>query len=180
MLPMRSKITKSVLGYFMAHEDAEMYVNEMSRRLGLDDGNLARKLKELEAEGILKSRELGHARYYSLNRAYPLLAEYRKIILKTVGIENSLREVLKKINGIEDAYVFGSYARDRMDVASDIDLLVVGDFDTVSLRKKLAGVQKTLDREINLVSMGRDEYARRRREDPLVKNIEKSKRIKII
>ena len=126
MLSLRSKIVQSVLGYFMLHEEAELYVNEMARRFSLDDGNLARKLKELEQEGILKSRLRGKERYYSLNESFPLLKEYKKIILKTVGFEEILNNALKHLKGIEKAYLFGSYAEDKMDVSSDIDLVVVG------------------------------------------------------
>ena len=34
------------------HEEAELYVNEMARKFSLDDGNLSRKLKELEAAWV--------------------------------------------------------------------------------------------------------------------------------
>jgi len=64
MLSLKSKITQAVLGYFMLHEGQELYVNEMARRLALDQGNLDRKLKQLEKEGILKSELKGKERYY--------------------------------------------------------------------------------------------------------------------
>jgi len=56
LISIKSKITKSVLSYFMLHEGAEMYVNELARRFNLDNGNLSRKLNDLEIEGLLKSR----------------------------------------------------------------------------------------------------------------------------
>ena len=164
----------------MLHEQAEMYVQEMARRLHLDDGNLAKKLKELEKEGILTSRERGREHYYSLNRSFPLLKEYKQIILKTVGLESILKSLLHDIHGLEEAYLFGSYARNEMDSASDIDLLVVGEHDTVELRKKLSIVQKTVDREINLVSMSREEYNRRKKEDSFIKSLQKSRKISLI
>ena len=180
MLSLRSKITKAVLSYFLLHEHAEMYVLEMARKLHLDDGNLARKLKELEKEGILKCEEKGKERYYSLNKAFPLLKEYRQIIMKTVGIEGALKDLLKDVKGIEEAFLFGSYAKDRMDSASDIDLMVVGDQDTVELRKKLAGIQKTTDREINLVSMSPAEYEKRKKQDSFVKSLQTTKKVKLV
>ena len=85
MLSLRSKIAQAVLGYFMLHEGTELYVHEMARRLSLNQGNLDRKLKQLEKEGILKSELRGKERYYSLNTSFPLLKEYKRIVLKTIG-----------------------------------------------------------------------------------------------
>ena len=180
MLSLRSKITRAVLSYFLLHDHAEMYVLEMARRLHLDDSNLAKKLRELERDGILKSEERGKERYYSLNKSFPLLKEYRQIVLKTVGIEGTLRELLKELKSVEEAYLFGSYAKDQLDSASDIDLLVVGQQDTVELRKRLSHVQKTTDREINLVSMSRAEYEKRKKQDSFVKSLQKSKKVKLV
>ncbi len=180
MLSLRSKITKSVLGYFILHDYAQMYVLEIARRLHLDGSNLAKKLRELEAEGILKSDERGKERYYSLNKNFPLLKEYKQIILKTVGIEGLLKGLLRDITGLKEAYLFGSYAKDQMDSASDIDLLAVGEHDTIELRKKLSQIQKTTDREINLVSMSQAEYEKRKKQDSFIQSLQKSKKIKLI
>jgi len=180
MLSLRSKITRSVLSYFILHDHAQSYVLETARRLHLDGSNLAKKLRELEKEGILQSEERGKERYYSLNKDFPLLKEYRQIILKTVGIEGALKELLKGVKGIEEAFLFGSYAKDRMDSASDIDLMVIGDHDTVNLRKKLSGVQKTTDREINLVSISAAEYKKRKKQDSFVKSLQRSKKVKLV
>jgi predicted nucleotidyltransferase len=180
MIGLKSKITKAVLGYFMVHTHAEMYVQEMARRFHLDDGNLARKLLELEGAGILKSRQGGKERYYSINASYPLIKEYKQIILKTVGFENLLRDMLLEIEGVSSAYIFGSYAKDQMDASSDIDVLVVGEHETLALHKKLAALQRSLDREINVISMGNEEYARRRAKDPFIKAVEKGPKVKVV
>ena len=181
MLSLRSKITEAVLGYFMLHEQAEMYGLEIARRLGLDDGNLARKLKELEQEGILKCRESGRQRYYSLDKSFPLLKQYKQIILKTTGLEHLLRDLFKKMNGVKEAYLFGSYAANQMDSTSDIDVLAIGNYDTIELRKKLSQIQKTTDREINLVGMSPTEYEKRKKKkDSLIQSFQKSKKIKLI
>ena len=180
MFSLKSKITRSVLGYFMLHEKAELYVNEMARRFSLDDGNLARKLKELEQEGILKSRLRGKERYYSLNSSFPLLKEYKRIILKTVGFEGTLSNALKQLKGVEKAYIFGSYAEDKMDVASDVDLIVVGNHSTVELQKKISEVQKSVDREINVISMGSYEYQKKMKRDPFLKSVHLKKKIIIL
>lgn len=180
MLNLRSKITQAVLGYFMLHEGAEFYVHEMARRLSLDQKNLDRKLKELEKEGIFKSERRGKERYYSLNPSFPLFGEYKKIILKTVGLEHVLKEALQRVKGLKQAYLFGSYAKDQMDAASDIDLLAVGNHNTLELQKKISEIQKSMGREINVMSLGSTEYERKQKSDPFIKSVHRGKKIQIL
>ncbi len=177
---LRSKITQAVLSYFFLQEDKAMYVNEIARRLNLNRGNLVRKLKELEVEGILRSKWQGNQLYYSLNSEFPLIKEYKNIICKTVGLEHILRERLKGLSEIKKVFIFGSYADDKMDISSDIDLLVVGDQDTIELHKMIAQVQKITDRAINTVSMSLEEFEKKKITEPFLKNIFKQKIIKIL
>jgi len=179
-LILRSKITQAVLSYFFLQEDKAMYVNEIARRLNLNRGNLVRKLKELEVEGILRSKWQGNQLYYSLNSEFPLIKEYKNIICKTVGLEHILRERLKGLSEIKKVFIFGSYADDKMDISSDIDLLVVGDQDTIELHKMIAQVQKITDRAINTVSMSLEEFEKKKITEPFLKNIFKQKIIKIL
>ena len=86
MLLLSSKITKSLLSYYFLHEDGSLYVNEIVRRLGVDKRNLVKKLREFEKEGILASEQKGNQKYYSLNKKYPLYKEYKKIVMKTIGL----------------------------------------------------------------------------------------------
>lgn len=179
MISLKAKETKAVLGYLFLHENAELYVNEMARKFSLDDGNLSRKLKQLAREGILKCRDSANACYYSLNHEYPLLKEYKGIVLKTSGIEQKLRDALSGVQGIEQAFIFGSYAKGSMDAASDIDLLVIGKHNTLALQKSIAVIQKGMDREINVISMGPEEYKEKLEKDPFVRSLAKKKKVRI-
>lgn len=181
MFALRSKITQAVLNYFLLQDSKESYVNELARRLSLDSGNLTRKLIELENAGILKSRWQGTERYYLLNKDFPLLKEYKNIIVKTVGFESLLKEALKEVGGVKSAVIFGSYAKDKMDALSDIDLLVIGKHNAVDLQRTIAKVQNTLDRDINAISMTESEYqAKKKAKDPLVMSIDAKPRVVVL
>ncbi len=181
MIAIGSKVSKALLSHFFLHADDKLYINEIAGKFSLDKRNLVKKLKEYEKEGLFKSEKMGNQVYYSLNKKYPLYNEYRKIILKTVGIENNLREILKGQKGINEVYIFGSYAADKMDSSSDIDLLVIGAIGTVELHKMMSGLQKSINREINVVNMTEKEYREKKSgNDPFLKNVFKCKKIKII
>jgi len=181
MIEMRSKITRAILNHFFLNPEEKLYVNEMERMLGLDKRNLVRKLKYLEDEGILVSEARGNQRVYSINTGYTLYEEYRKIVFKTIGVENKMREILKKVDGVEKAYIFGSYASGKMGAHSDIDLLVIGSHDILDLQKHLGRLQKETGRVINTVNMDGKEFAgRKRAKDPFVGTVLREKHIEVV
>jgi len=181
MISLRSEITRQVLNYFFLNPHESIYINALQKKLNLDKRNLVRKLKEFEKEGILKSERKGNLKFYSLNKNYPLYREYRNIVLKTVGLEAKLRKILSEEKGVEEAYIYGSYASNRMDASSDIDLLVIGSHSVLSLQRKISKLEKEVDREINVVNMDEKEYRKRlKSKDPFLQSVFSRKFIKLI
>lgn len=180
MISLRSELTKKLLNYFFINPHERLYVNELSRNFKLDKRNLVKKLRELEKEGILKSEVRGNLKLYSINKKYPLYKEYKRIILKTLGFEDKLRKVLKDVSGVIESYLYGSYAQNKMDVHSDIDLLVIGNHDIKILQKEITKLQKEIGREINVVNMDLAEYRKRTaNKDPFILEIFRKKHIKV-
>lgn len=180
MISLKSEITRKLLNYFFLNPKESLYVNELSRNLVLDKRNLVKKIKELETEGILKSQVRGNLKLYSINRDYPLYNEYRKIVIKTIGFEGNLRNALKDIKALKDAYIYGSYPKNKMDTHSDIDLLIVGSHNIISLQKKLNKLQREINREINVVNMNEKEFKRKiKNRDPFIIGILRNKYIRI-
>jgi len=179
MISLKSKIVQELLSYFFLQPKSSLYINEISRLLNLDRGNLVKKLKILEEEGILKSEYSGNQRYYSLNSDYPFLKEYRTIISKTIGFEKKARDVISKVKGVNHAYIFGSYAKNKIGPASDIDILAVGDQDTIELQKAISPLQSAINKEINVISISESEL-KKKKNDPFISSILKGNKIKII
>ncbi|OGS46249.1 MAG: hypothetical protein A2539_02660 [Elusimicrobia bacterium RIFOXYD2_FULL_34_15] len=181
MISLNSKITKNILGYLFLHDTETLYVNEMIRKFNIDKRNTAKKLKELENEGILNSEKRGIEIYYSLNKQYPLFQEYKKIIFKTYGIEHQLKYCLQGVKGVKEAYIVGSYAKNQMDSSSDIDVLVIGNADTLELNKKISNLQKNINRELNIINIGKNELNKKKiAKDSFIENIFKNKKIRLI
>jgi predicted nucleotidyltransferase len=181
MISLRSKVAQSVLRFFIANETAEGYVNELARTLQLDPGNLDRKLKELEKEGLLISEFHGQQRYYSLNREYPLLQAYRQLVNGSFGFEDLLRKKLSHIQGLQNVYLFGSYVSGTMDAHSDIDVLIVGDMSIKDTQNQIRTVSQQIGRTINPVYISESELQKRQKEkDSFVKDVFDSKYKKVI
>jgi DNA-binding transcriptional ArsR family regulator len=126
MISLRSKVAIKLLDYYFLNPDARHYINELARILELDPKNTEAKLKEFEKDGLLRSEFRGKERYFFLAKSNPVLKHYRQIFLKTYGIEKRLKDALQHIKGLDEAYIFGSYASGKMDSLSDIDILAIG------------------------------------------------------
>jgi len=179
MINFKAKITQAVLGYFFVNPQAEMYLNEIARKFKVDRGNLVRKLAEWEREGVLLKNKKGNLSLYTVNHQYPFFPELKKIFKKSFGLENELKEKLKSIKGLKTAIIFGSYAKDKLSAESDIDLLLVGSHNFLTVEREIVKLQGRFDREINIVDMTEDEFGRKKNED-FLKNVLKGKIIKLI
>ncbi len=80
-------------------------------------------LKDLD---LVTSERDGNRLYYAANADHPLYKEICGLVEKTSGIAERLRASLNSINGIECAFIFGSYAKGEEKSHSDIDLMVIG------------------------------------------------------
>lgn len=180
MISLRSKITQEVLTYYFLHEKAEIYLNELARKLNLDSGNLSRKLSELEKQGILKSKFQGKERFFSLNKNFPGYTGIKSYILKTLGIESQLKKIKELIPKLTQFTIYGSYAANKLESHSDIDILAIGDHNTLELQKQISTIQKKIDREINLHQMSINEFKKKKKTDPFLKSILIKPKIELI
>ena len=180
MINFRSKITQKVLSYFLLNPEEEMYMNEMVRKFAVDRGNLVRKLSEWEKEGLLTKTKRGNLSLYTINKRYSLLEEMKKIAQKKFRLEEQLRNSLKKVKDLKMAFIFGSYAKDKLEPESDIDLLMIGSHSALKAQKEIIKLQKEFDREINIIDMTETEFEERRQRDEFLKDIFKNKYIQII
>ncbi len=176
----KSKVTKKILSYFFLNPQARHYINELAKILSLDPKNVDLKLKELEKQGLLKSEFLGKQRYFWLNLDFPLINEYRQIVLKTYGLEELLTKLMATDSQIIAAYIFGSYASGRMDEFSDVDLLIIGRHSSLDIYKKLELIQSDSGRDINVINFTPEEFKQKQETgNALIKNIFSHKVIQI-
>lgn len=164
---------QALLRLFISNPEQEYHLHEIGRILQKKPGIFQKALNALEKEGLLKSRRRGNQRIISLNRQYPLLKEITLIIRKTVGIEAMLEGIVEHDEGIKCAFIFGSYARNKMRTDSDVDVIVVGKRESEDrFLAKLAKVERQIQREINPRFYTTGEYNRKKKaDDPFLTEI---------
>ena len=181
MLDMRSKARQKLLAYYFTNPTTRHHLRDLAERLSVDPSNLSKEMSRLEREGLFRSEVSGRQKYFQLNREYPLFNEVRSIIAKTIGAVPLLAESLKKIEGVEEAYLYGSFARNQQDAASDVDVLVIGKPKSETLAETVQKLERQLGREINYTVLTRKELeSRRGRKDPFLENIRHNKRVLLV
>lgn len=181
MIALRSTLRRKLLTHFYANRSARAYVRQLASLLEVDSTNLSRELARLEHEGFLRSEVEGRNRYYSIDPDYPHLPAVLSLLQGTVGIVPTLKSLLRRVPGIERAYLYGSFAKDEADSASDIDLLIVGKPDVADLALEVSKVERQLGREIGYTVFRSRELKRRLAAgDPLLTDIWNGKRIDLV
>jgi len=181
MFSLRSELRRKLLTYFYVNRTARVYVRQLALALQADSTNLSRELARLEKEGLLRSEPEGRQLYYSLNRSYPYLKPLFALLQGSIGIVPALRAALQAVSGIGSAWLYGSFAKDEADAASDIDVLIVGQPDQEQLASEIGKTEKVLRREINYTVLSPRELARRLKAgDPFIADIWNGKRVGLI
>jgi predicted nucleotidyltransferase len=142
---------------------------------------LSKELGRLEREGLFRAEVSGRQKYFQLNRAYPLFKEVRSIVAKTIGAVPLIAEALKKIGGIDEAYLHGSFPRGPQDAVSEIDVLVIGTPRGRVLAEAVRKLERQLGREINYTVLAVKEFkSRRNRKDAFLASVWRNKRVCLI
>jgi predicted nucleotidyltransferase len=181
MLDLRSKPRQRLLAYYFTNPTARLHLRDLADRLSVDPSNLSRELQHLGREGLFRSEVSGRQKYFQLNREYPLFDEVRSIVAKTIGAARLIAQSLKKIEGIEEAYLYGSFARNQQDASSDIDLLGIGAPRAEALAEAVRKLERQLGREINYTVLTRKEFeSRRARKDAFLESVWHNKRVSLL
>ena len=181
MLDLRSQARQRLLAYYFTNPAARHHLRDLAERLSVDPSNLSRDLRRLEQEGLFRSEVSGRQKYFCLNREYPLFQEVRSIVRKTLSATPQIARALQGVGRVEEAYLYGSFARNQQDAASDIDVLVIGNPPAETLAEAVRKLERQLGREINYTVMSRREFEQRQQQkDALLENIWRRKRVPLV
>lgn len=162
-----SEVRREILRTFFARPGIVRHVRELARELGWSATTVGQELDRLERTGILTSERIGRARRYRIDDKSPIAPEVRSLVQKTIGVEARIRDAIADLAGIEEAFLYGSYARGDERATSDLDLFVIGPVDQERLSERLADVERELGRDVNVTSYERGELERLRKEGDL-------------
>jgi Nucleotidyltransferase domain. len=157
-----SKIRAEIFRLLFGTITEELHMREIERRSGYAIGTIQTELKKLLRLDLVKKRKDGNRLYYRANKENPLYPDIRSLVLKTIGLGDILKNVLRQDSDISIAFVFGSIARHEEMAGSDVDLMVIGKLGLRKLTGMLSGVSEQIGREINPHVLRVEEFIKRK------------------
>jgi DNA-binding MarR family transcriptional regulator len=130
--------------------EIEYNANSIAKNMEISSMGALKIAKRMEKEGIIISRKLGKAKFYSINFSNDYARQYIKFLLKREaeqspsGIKVWIRDI-NKIKNADAAVLFGSILK-RHEKAGDIDVLLITD------KKRFPRLKKEIG-DINLVNI---------------------------
>jgi len=154
LLPLlRSRLQAEVLTLVLLNPDREWTLTELASRVGSAVSSVQREVVRAEQAGVMASRRVGRTR---LVRAAPspLTKPLTELLLRSFGPRQVLADELAGVPGIDDAYLFGSwaarYAGQEGRPPADLDVLVIGTPDRDALDDAAERAGARLAREVNV------------------------------
>lgn len=112
-----------------------------------------REVGRLLNAGILAERTVGRSRLIRADESSPLVPPLRQILLVSTGPASLLAAELSRIDGVESAFIYGSFAARAAGVAGaaphDIDLMVIGSPDPEAVYDACARIEEVVQRPVN-------------------------------
>jgi len=154
LLPIfRSRQQAELLADILDDPDREQSLADLTRRLGIPPASIHREIERAERAGIVRSRRVGKTRLVRADTSSPYFAPLRQLLVSAFGVPAQLRRALEDIDGVDEAYVYGSWAARWQGEAGrrpvgDIDVLVLGHPDRTRLYAAIHEVGLVVGREI--------------------------------
>ncbi|MHC4442579.1 MAG: nucleotidyltransferase domain-containing protein [Planctomycetota bacterium] len=156
------KTRRAVLNLMFTSPEQSFYLREIVRLTGMGQGAVQRELNQLTESGILQRLRRGHQVFFQANQQCPVYAELQKLILKTTGAAEVIKQALDSLAGrIRVAFIYGSFTGGQPTAKSDVDLCVVGKVSFAKVAEILSPAQETIGREINPTVYKPKEFAKK-------------------
>ena len=176
LLGSRTRI--NILKLFVFNPKREYYAREIERLINESFEPIRKELIRLESIRLLKSRTSGKQKYYLIDINHTLYNELKSMILKTVGLGDLLKEEINSAGDIASSFIYGSYAQNKEEANSDIDLFVIGKITLKKLQSIISKVENQTYREINSTLYTIEEFQKKcRSNNNFVAKVVKGKKI---
>jgi len=154
LLPiLRSQQQGEILALLLGDPDRELSLTEISQLTGAPHPSAYREVQRAEQAGLVTTRKIGNTRLVRADTSSPYYAGLADVLTRAFGVPAVLADALRPVNGIDEAYIYGSWAARHAGEPGrrpigDIDVLVLGTPDRDQLYQALGLAEGKLGREV--------------------------------
>lgn len=155
LLPLlRSPLLGELLAWMYLHPDRTCSITDLAERFAVSRSTISREADSLVATGLIREERRGNLRLLRADLDGPLARPLTDLLMLTYGPASILGEFLAAVDGVSDAYIYGSWAARYVGEPGppprDVDVLVVGDADDDDVFDAARMAERRLGREVNV------------------------------
>lgn len=144
-----SKTRIKLLLKFFLNSSTTSYLRNLESEFGDSTNSIRLELNRLEEAGMLTSFLQGNKKFFRANTEHPLFGEVHNILLKYIGFDKIIENIIERLGEVEKVYVSGAFAR-GLD-SQIIDLVFIGNINKAYLIELIDKVELLIKRKLRYV-----------------------------
>ena len=162
LLPIfRSQQQAELLALILSDPAAEFTLAELTLRTGTPYASVHREIERAEVAGLIAVRLVGRTKLVRADMSSPYFEGLSDVLVKAFGPPRVIGSLIADIEGIDAAYIYGSWAARFVGEAGDrpvgdIDLLVLGTPDRDQLYAAASSAEQRLGRAVQVTIRAAD------------------------
>ncbi|MFN7117478.1 MAG: ArsR family transcriptional regulator [Saprospiraceae bacterium] len=131
---------------FFLNSNATAYLRSLESEFGESSNAIRLELNRFEEAGMLESRVEGNKKIFQANTRHPLFKEVHNILLKYVGLDRVVEDVVHRLGDVDKVFLVGDFSK-GLD-SNIIDLIFIGNVDKSYLLNLVDKVEGLISRKI--------------------------------
>ena len=131
---------------FFLNSNTTAYLRSLESEFGDSTNSIRLELNRFEEAGMLTSFFSGNKKMFQANKSHPLFREVHTMLLKTIGLDKIILDVIERLGEVEKVLLVGEFAK-GLD-SPIIDLIFVGEIDKGFLVKLVERAEEVVKRKI--------------------------------
>ena len=151
-----SKTRIKLLMRFFLNSSSTAYLRELATEFGVSTNGIREELKQMVDSKLMKCQKDGRHILYQANEDHPLFPELHSMVQKSLGMDQVVGSVLRRLGELEEAYLIDDYAEGKD--TGIIDLVLVGNIDQNQLGDLSRKTERYIKRKIRSLCLSREEF----------------------
>jgi len=152
-----SKTRIKLLLKFFINGKTKAYLRGLQSEFGESTNSIRIELNRFEKAGMLISSQDGNKKIFQANTKHPLYNEIHNIVLKHIGIDKVIENVVHRLGDVKQVYLEGDFAKGIN--SNIIDLIFIGKVDQNYLIELTGKVEEIISKKIRYIIYTDDEFS---------------------
>jgi len=144
-----SKTRVKLLLKFFLNANSSGYLRGLEQEFGESSNSIRIELNRFEKAGMLVSYSKGNKKFFQANKNHPLFNEIHNIVLKQIGFDTIISNVITRLGEVKKVFVTGEFALGKD--SQIIDLIFIGSINQEYLIQLIQKVEKLIERKVRFV-----------------------------